>query len=280
MFSDLELVRCAERVYSSSMDTHNTVDKGLVQIGYFESVDGGAEGGLYAHEDGSDSVVLAFRGTEVGEIMDVLADLDARLVTMGERCPKLLAHCGFVKYANSLFLQLDLFLTMKKTVHVVGHSLGGAMALVFACKTLLHQTPYQLGSVVTFGQPRVLTRRSCRWFEEHGVPYRRYVNDNDVVTTVPPVTLGFEHCGKLMHFNENGLQIEAKYANTCSYRIKSYTRALLLRGDALDFVQDHGVANYVDILEHPLLNPVGKQSRWWYILAAAAVLAVLMGTLP
>jgi pimeloyl-ACP methyl ester carboxylesterase len=226
--------------------------------------------------------VLAFRGTEVGEIMDVLADLDARHVTLGGGCSNLLAHRGFVKYVNSLFLQLDLFLTTRKTqtVHVVGHSLGGAMALVFACQQLLHRTPYQLGSVVTFGQPRVLTRRSCRWFEEHGVPYRRYVNDNDIVTTVPPVKLGFEHCGKLMHFNENGLQIEAKYANTCSFRIKSYTQALLLRGDVLDFVQDHGVANYVAVLERPLLDPVGKQSRWWYILAAAAALAVLMGTVP
>jgi hypothetical protein len=46
MFSDLELVRCAERVYSSSPGTHNTVDKGLAQIGYFEGVDGGAESGL------------------------------------------------------------------------------------------------------------------------------------------------------------------------------------------------------------------------------------------
>ncbi|TWU09741.1 lipase family protein [Allorhodopirellula heiligendammensis] len=83
---------------------------------------------------------------------------------------------------------------------LTGHSLGGALATVMAAEW---QEFMPASWVVTFGQPAV-GRGSFRMFfmQHYSRKFFRFVNDDDVVPRVPP---GYEHVGRLLHFDAQGL---------------------------------------------------------------------------
>ncbi|HKI52999.1 MAG TPA: lipase family protein, partial [Anaerolineales bacterium] len=72
-----------------------------------------------------ETVILAFRGTEITKVKDITADLDARLIRgLGGK-----VHEGFSRALS--FVWDDLWNTLKaergsRTLWVTGHSLGGA----------------------------------------------------------------------------------------------------------------------------------------------------------
>ena len=75
-----------------------------------------------------------------------------------------------------------------KRVFFTGHSLGGALAHV-AAKYL--SCDYR--ALITFGSPRVFGNRGVAFDK---VPWiERYVHGKDMVPTLPPESLGFEHFG-------------------------------------------------------------------------------------
>jgi V8-like Glu-specific endopeptidase len=83
---------------------------------------------------------------------------------------------------------------------ITGHSLGGAMAALFAA-----ETPGDLSTawIYTYGQPRTgfdafVTTMTNRF----GDRLVRVVNNNDIVPQVPP--LPFRHVGRLLQFDGSG----------------------------------------------------------------------------
>jgi subtilisin family serine protease len=83
---------------------------------------------------------------------------------------------------------------------ITGHSLGGALATIAVADFV--QQGRGFAGVHTFGQPRVGNGD----FRDHLTPLAgerlfRFVNDDDLVTRVPP---GWKHVGQLIHFDENG----------------------------------------------------------------------------
>jgi hypothetical protein len=89
----------------------------------------------------------------------------------------------------------------KSRVLVTGHSLGGAMAALYAAESGDDQSP---GWIYTFGQPRtgfgpgyVQSMRA-----RFGTRLVRVVNNDDVVPQVPPWP--FRHAGRLVRFDASG----------------------------------------------------------------------------
>lgn len=173
----------------------------------------------------NDKAVLAFRGTQLMEHLDkkyehlgfiqkmlihmlirlpvntfklplfnndVIADLTfchARLTrTRGVK-----VHSGFLSETKKLWKQITRDIRRfegELPLWVTGHSLGGAMALITAMK-------YPVEGVYSFGSPRVGRGiKKVVSLDKHN----RYVNGDDIVTTLPPSWFSYYlHHGSLRH---------------------------------------------------------------------------------
>ena len=91
--------------------------------------------------------VLSFRGTEVTEPSDVLADLKAgkNIEAIGGKI-----HVGFKGEINKLWPAIEKAVTNIDSLYVTGHSLGAAMATIASGRM-----QSKVIALVTFGSPRV-----------------------------------------------------------------------------------------------------------------------------
>jgi pimeloyl-ACP methyl ester carboxylesterase len=133
---------------------------------------------LNTQADGT--VVVAFRGTVPDDLEDWLRDIDA----LPERVPGLPAmgwcHAGFLAGGIGLLALFRDHLAGKRVV-LVGHSLGGALAIIVAGLLTAADTPPAL--VVTFEAPRAGGMRLRQLLAN--VLIRQYRFGNDPITELP-----------------------------------------------------------------------------------------------
>lgn len=143
----------------------------------------------------SKAVVVSFRGTE--SLGDWLGNLNA--LSTSRSYGKV--HRGFLAALQVVEAQLQPILANLngRRLLLTGHSLGGALATVAAAEW---QGRLPITWVYTYGQPAVGKGTFPQFFAKHyGKKHIRFVNDDDVVTRVPP---GFVHVGRLCHFDAEG----------------------------------------------------------------------------
>jgi hypothetical protein len=136
--------------------------------------------------------------------------------------PKPRVHTGF--YNNFLATLPDIKLYIEpllapdqppRKLFVTGHSLGAGIATLASCYFLLQhdwsKTHHSFCSV-TAGSPRACGTRMAEIVTEryeemypHSVRLYRLVKGHDVVTRLPPSTLGFQHVGETVVLNDNGV---------------------------------------------------------------------------
>ena len=219
------------------------IDQGRIALGDgLEAID--TQGFVASNQD---LVVVAFRGTETDSPADVLTDLQAwKLPVEGfgdlpeSQRPR--AHHGFVEALEAI--KDDLWNTLKKLgnrnpvrpVWFVGHSLGGALAVMAAAGYAIwrdeqyrewdeslrqpagderdsktsegRESPPHLppvGWIYTIGQPAVGDERLAAWLENRfGKRLVRTVNNRDVVPRLPSPVLGYAHAGAELYFDSFG----------------------------------------------------------------------------
>ena len=185
-----------------------------------------------------EEVVVVFRGTEPGEISDVLADLNAwpdkPMIGKG------LVHNGFQEEVNKVWDPIQSTLNKMKRegkhFYVAGHSLGGAMATIFTSRMA-----DQVSALFTYGSPRTGTRAFVKAFEH--VPHFRHVNNNDIVTSVPLWIMGYRHHGKSTYINHYGFI--RKFTPWQRFKDKMRGRwEALKKGKPFDGVGDHDINKY------------------------------------
>ena len=149
-----------------------------------------------------DVVVIAFRGTVQLSDWAINADLRREKVKDGE------IHRGF--YEATLSLYSDLCKAAQeqgaksKSVCIMGHSLGGAMALTFAYEAKI-RNELNITSLFTFGQPLLLSLPLAEKVNKmFGRNYRRFVNGSDIVTSLLPK---FRHAGSRVHLTDEGFEL-------------------------------------------------------------------------
>ncbi|WP_338137448.1 lipase family protein [Erwinia billingiae] len=130
-------------------------------------------------------VLVAWCGTD--SLLNALTDLSFA----PKRCLPELAgagsvHGGFLeayqlakRKFEDKFNALKIIIKKNKPLFICGHSLGGALALLFAA-----EMKENLPVLYTYGMPRSFTRSAIASLG--GITHYRHVNDNDTITQIPP----------------------------------------------------------------------------------------------
>jgi triacylglycerol lipase len=182
--------------------------------------------------------VIACRGTEAHEWNDIKADMNvgpALAETVGK------VHRGFKREVDDLWPMLEIALKENRLpLWFCGHSLGGAMATICAARCVHSYIDSNPEELYTFGSPRV----GCKTYINHAkLTYYRWVNNNDIVTRVPPRWMGYAHAGQEIYLNYRG-RIRRL---TGWQRTKDRTRGFLLglKTWSFDYFRDHAIHNYI-----------------------------------
>ncbi|MDM0017339.1 lipase family protein [Variovorax saccharolyticus] len=158
--------------------------------------------GAYAYASlrpGDGLAMLAFRGAQPDEPKSVMADLASVPAPWAGGQ----VHAGFCRAAESLETQVLKWLangaSHRRRLLLCGHSLGAAMATIFAA--LVEPT-----HVITIGSPRVGDMDFVGSLPAQAMT--RIVNCADIVPTLPPRITPYHHVGHLLYIDRDGLRHE------------------------------------------------------------------------
>jgi hypothetical protein len=180
----------------------------------------------------SESILVAFRGTDPAKPIDWFIDMDA--LHQHADFPEAKVHQGFEEALAAVWgpagreiLPKRLAARGNRTVWIAGHSLGGALAELAAAKAAaVSGIPVQ--GVYTFGQPRVGDERFAhRVSDAIGTRIFRFINNHDIVPRVPLWGMGFRHYSRELIFN--GMALENR-----TLWIESLVAAIRLAAGAAD----------------------------------------------
>ncbi len=176
--------------------------------------------------------VIAFRGTD--DAADWLTNLEVDRVRQWG-CK---VHRGFSGAEKLLNRQIAQVLPEADRYWITGHSLGGALATLFAVR--LTDARLNVAGLYTFGSPRV----GCHCFAQHADyvlkgRHFRVVHGNDIVPRVPR-PIRFRHCGQQVYLDRKGRAVLSPGV------LSQFVDRVL--GFRFDLVRDHFMSGYVQSL--------------------------------
>ena len=250
----LSLALASRLAYLQPYDVRLTAkdDWGFTECEFFS--EGNTQGFVASNPE---ATVVAFRGTEPNQIKDWLTDanIDPTEGPFGSR-----VHGGFEKALDeawgSCINKMQMVHTEGKSLWLTGHSLGAALATLTAARLLAdNQT---VNGLYTFGQPRTGKKSFALAFDERfkGQTFR-FVNNNDIVTQLPPRP--YKHVGTLKYFTDKGVMRDK--VNFWALLVENIAAFLpnLLRGNKKDLlafgtdsVKDHEMDGYIQCIEQQL----------------------------
>ncbi|NOZ51646.1 MAG: lipase family protein [Gammaproteobacteria bacterium] len=192
------------------------------------------------------SQLVAIRGTS--NIENALIDIDAQLVPHNTLGIKL--HRGFAAAAGRISSELIKVLHKDYSIEFTGHSLGGAIAVILAMD--LSRNGYNIGNVVTFGQPKVTNIFGARKFSKLHIS--RIVSDTDIVPLVPPVSfLDLANIDIYWHLGEEIVLFPGKYYSRLT-GVKSMMRGLsfINKNFSEEDLYAHQMTTYLQLISDKL----------------------------
>ncbi|CAO3682269.1 unnamed protein product [Umbelopsis ramanniana] len=152
--------------------------------------------GYILQSDSKKAIYIAFRGTN--SIESVIADIKF-VLTPYPPVSGAKIHLGFLQSFQEskdiIYSQATKLMNAHPdyTFYVVGHSLGGALAVLEALDLYqrdMRFTPNNL-QVYTFGEPRIGNPTFAYYATGTGIQVKRVVHERDIVPHLPPELLGY-----------------------------------------------------------------------------------------
>jgi len=206
-----------------------------------------------------DTLFVAYRGTEVSAIEDLLTDAKFALKSRSAYSGRV--HDGFSVAIEHVWSDIEQWSKSQgelKRVVLTGHSLGAALATLHYAR--IAGAKFEL-ALYTFGSPRVGDAKFCDALDperrnDSRAPLDcrliRFVNNRDLVTRVAPRSFDFDHLGAEIYIDAQG-----RVHDTATGRSKWQDFLLLVLDAAAEFkaaakkpIRDHSMALYVRRLEN------------------------------
>ncbi len=229
MFANISAI-----TYDNPKDSKNKFKSFGFDIVEFFDISGAQ---AYLLKDMNGIHVLSFRGTEVTQKSDVLADLKSgkNIEACGGK-----VHVGFKGEINKVWPAIEKAIANIDTLYITGHSLGAAMATIASSRV-----QSKVAALITFGSPRVGNQE---FVNSLNVTHYRVQNNCDDVTKVPFKLMGFRHHGTHKYMNFHG-----EFRDLTPWqRVKDMARSRIkarAKGQKFIGVFDHLMANYIAKLE-------------------------------
>ena len=195
-------------------------------------------------------VVVAFRGTR--ESVDwIISNVKAFPVKLQD-CPEkedILVHNGFqrtldygdktteIRSLDAIFDCLEEHNLLDREFVIAGHSLGGALATLFAVKLRSLKPKVvsnHLSHIITFGAPSVGFQKFKDFYGELADKTTRVINNADGVPFTPPVF--YQHVGNEVWLNKDKLSTDVGWPVRLKYALKGHFTSL---------ATDHSIHNYI-----------------------------------
>ena len=266
LLNALRLAEASQLVYVPSWDE---VEKKILGEWGFASFRPFDKEDAEAFICGNDAVlILAFRGTQTLE--DWQTDFKVKLVksSVGR------VHRGFTESLDNIWEDIKQsiaqFCDKSQKIWITGHSLGAALAALAVDR--LTEGEEEVSGLYTFGQPRVGDKEFAENFDWK-IKSRsfRFVNDEDIVTRVPPRLLGYEHIGTVRFFDYQGTLFKdniawKRWLSSCeSGSARSLDRFSELKGQYPNCTEDHSLNRYLANIRKNYIKEKGVKTYKDYL---------------
>ena len=246
----LDAAYIADASYQSTADITEVLSKQGYKITLQQEIEGYSVGFVLATNETTRQHILAVRGTSNVENVVV----DAAFVLVPDKLSGIDIHQGFLLSARDIYQQIKDKINPQYKINTIGHSLGGAAALILAM--MLDAQGYDVGEVITFGQPKVTNISGSRKFKHLDI--KRLVTPKDMVPLVPPVDP--LDLMKLSIFWHQGTEIVLFENNEYSVLtgVDSMMRAVDFFNDipGEQHLRSHFMTTYIKHLQSKLKTPV------------------------
>ncbi len=211
--------------------------------------------------------ILSYRGTQVANLVNWIGDTDVGSASMRIGRDTVAVHAGFHRNlrATRFAIVEELHAAFRRgmeALYVTGHSLGGALAVLFALSISseleVRAIAKNLRAVYTFGQPMTVGGRLPEAVRGMSRKIFRHVLPRDIVPLLPPVGWGdFVHIGQEYRHDHGGWRLQsAPAAPLVSLRDlpRAFVTALApskRRGASSYSVAEHGPHHYISALRPP-----------------------------
>lgn len=168
-----------------------------------------------AHDPTAQSIVVAHQGTDTSNILSIANDVQILLEPLDKTLfpnvdSSIKTHDGFAKtfartapeILGNVTAALQSFGVNKVEVH--GHSLGAAVAIMDAVFLKQHLDPSVSISTTVFGLPRSGNQAWADFVDKNAPGLVHIHNKNDVVGTVPPRAIDYQHPSGEIHIQDAG----------------------------------------------------------------------------
>jgi len=228
--------------------------------------------------------ILCYRGTEPANLGNWLGDADVGSHTIDVGGGRLTVHSGFDRNVSATrWPILELLQAAARgesiarpgarvdhpleALYLAGHSLGGAMAVLFALRLVGSEDGRgldgQLRAIYTFGQPLTTGGPLPERALAVGRRLFRHVHARDVVPSLPPAAWGaLEHFGQEFHYTNGHWRRRDPAAQLSNFRDVSRSVLAMIapvkRRDGVAYtIADHGPHHYI-----AALRPAGRVTEF------------------
>jgi len=184
----------------------------------FITVASGGNGGkvqswYVGYSKAQNTVVVGHQGTNTSDSDSVATDLKVSLVSLDSKLfpgigSTIKVHEGFAgaqaKTATEVLNAVNKAISTHKTkaVTIVGHSLGGAIALLDSVYLPLHIKGVTF-KTITYGMPRVGNQAFANYVDSH-IKLTHINNKKDPIPILPSTSTGYYHPAGEVHIEQSG----------------------------------------------------------------------------